>query len=233
MKKLTQYIEALTNLYGMVHKEVVQDIYNQQNDEKVTIAEIDTYFTDHFEAIASTGILPFENYFSQEIIIELDNFIQFIYQKGNKPYYVPDKEVLLKYAEYSYFEKAESYYKIYDYVYNNIYSHNEEAAACFCDQIYNGLRFGLSIDGIISVEFERLDVELTDDMQSKVLYGLMLDLKQDVRLWGNNGHTTRELSKIGGGEPDPSSHNNYIAIVHDFSAEKAQLREKNRTPTDS
>ena len=43
MNELAKYIIALSNLYGMVHKEMVVDVFNNQNKEKINIEEVENY----------------------------------------------------------------------------------------------------------------------------------------------------------------------------------------------
>lgn len=35
MENIKQYVKALTNFYGMVHKEKLVEIYNHQNEDKI------------------------------------------------------------------------------------------------------------------------------------------------------------------------------------------------------
>ena len=90
--RVADYIVALTNLYGLVHKEKVLEIYNQQNEEKVSIETIEAYL--------ETGI-PWEfvythgNYFVHEAIYALDSFEEELALRRGKPYYVPEKKELL------------------------------------------------------------------------------------------------------------------------------------------
>lgn len=41
MKLLKRYVIALTNLYGIVHKDKVLEIYQMQNEDPVTMKDID------------------------------------------------------------------------------------------------------------------------------------------------------------------------------------------------
>ena len=43
MNQLEQYIVAMTNLYGMFHKNKLVEIYNSQNDEKISISDVERY----------------------------------------------------------------------------------------------------------------------------------------------------------------------------------------------
>lgn len=187
MNKLTRYFVALTNLYGMVHKEMVLAIYNQMNERKVTIDEVDAYFSDDLERVPDTDVFTYGKCFCHEVVVELEHYVDFMRRKDDKPYYVPGEQVLLKYVDDAYYEKTEAYEKLYDYAYEHIYANDEEETGYFSESILKGLRFGLSVEVITSVEFERMEVELKDEMQGKVVRGLIVELNQDVRTWGIMG----------------------------------------------
>ena len=46
MSQLTQYIIALSNLYGMVHTDKVVEIYNSQNDDKIDLADVEEILSE-------------------------------------------------------------------------------------------------------------------------------------------------------------------------------------------
>ena len=196
MDKLTRYIVALTNLYGMVHKEMVLAIYNRMSERKVTIDEVDAYFSDDLERISGTDVFTYGKCFCHEVVVEMEHYVYFMRGKDDKPYYVPGERELLKYVDDAYYVKAEAYERLHDYAFEHIYTNDDEEADYFVESILKGLRFGLSVEVIMSVEFERMEVEMKDEMQRKVMRGLIAELKQDARTWGNNGYTERELSEI-------------------------------------
>lgn len=202
VEMLEKYIIALTNLYGMIRKDMVVDIYNRQNNDKITIEQIDVYFNDRITQIPKTEIYTYGTYFAHLLVVEFDNFTRFIRGKEDKPFYLPAQEDLLKYVNDSYFDKTESYYKLCNYVREHIFGENRSGAGYFCDNLYLSLKQGVSVDAIMSVEFERLQIELSGDFQDKIVYGLLLDFSQDVRNWENNGYTERELSLM---NSDPDS----------------------------
>lgn len=43
---IIDYIVALTNIYGIVPKDKVVEIYNMQNDDKITIEELENLDAD-------------------------------------------------------------------------------------------------------------------------------------------------------------------------------------------
>jgi len=187
MSKLLDYIISLTNLYGLVHKDKVVEIYNMQNKEQISeigdieIAELNKNFVyDH------------EDYFVHEIILEFDTFDEQLQQKKNKPFYIPDKEELLKYTDDFYFERNKQYKKLLNYVKNNYFNDDEEKAEYLCEDIQGICQFGFDIQEVIDL-FNIRDAKLTDKKQVKEVMQLVTELTNNVRIWENNGHTPHEI----------------------------------------
>ncbi|MFA7575309.1 MAG: hypothetical protein WCY14_07440, partial [Arcobacteraceae bacterium] len=121
MTQLTKYIIALTNLYGIVHKDKVIEIYNNQNAEKISHEDIETYFQNPPQVLEDNFTEIYEDYFVKDSIIENDRIDELMAEKANKPYYIPEQEELLKYVEDTYFQKSIAYKKLYDYIKKNFY----------------------------------------------------------------------------------------------------------------
>ena len=105
MPQLIDYIIALTNLYGIVHKNRVQTIYNQQHTEPVTEEELQLILDNPPSTLEKAFVVVYQDYFVHEFIIEERLFDELMLKKGRKPYYIPEKEELLLYIDESYFEK--------------------------------------------------------------------------------------------------------------------------------
>src|SRR5690625_914287 len=102
------YIVALTNLYGIVHKEKVSEIYNMQNKEQIEISEIEEIMRRNEEVLSKQFTYIYGDYFVHEAIIAFDECDLYLEQKAGKPYYIPHKRELLKYTDSEYFEKQKS-----------------------------------------------------------------------------------------------------------------------------
>lgn len=72
--QLIQYIISLSNLHGMVHKDKVVEIYNSQNEEQVSIGDIEAILNNHPEALSDAFILTHKDYFVMENIIDKNEF---------------------------------------------------------------------------------------------------------------------------------------------------------------
>ena len=89
MSQLTQYIIALSNLYGMVQKDKVVEIYNSQNEDKTNLVHVEEILNNPPKELEDAFILVHKNYFVIEAIIENSEFDLMLRKKADKPYYVP------------------------------------------------------------------------------------------------------------------------------------------------
>jgi len=186
-KKILDYIISLTNLYGIVHKDKVIEIYNMQNEEQISgignvdIAELNNNF-----------VYNHEDYFVHETIMEFDTFDEQLRESKNKPYYIPDKEELLKYTDDFYFEKNKQYKKLLNYVKNNLLNDDEEKAEYLCEDIQGTCEMGFDIQDIFDL-FNVRNVNFKDEKQATEVMQLVVELANHTRIWENNGHTPNEI----------------------------------------
>jgi hypothetical protein len=92
------YLKALTNLYGVVPIEKIIEIYNEHHDQHIDVdalryIDYDKRSKDITEFI---GIKD-NHFFNLDVLID-DNFDSLLKSKTGKPYYVPDKEEINRYA---------------------------------------------------------------------------------------------------------------------------------------
>lgn len=93
---------ALSNLYGMVHKDKVVEIYNSQNEDKIDLADIEEILNNPPEELEDAFVLTYKDHFVMETIIENNEFNLMLRKKADKPHYVPERDELLKYP-YDYY----------------------------------------------------------------------------------------------------------------------------------
>ena len=114
MNQLTEYIIALSNLYGMIQKDILVEIYNTQNEEPISLGEVEAYLENPPPELKKGHTYPYKDYFVHETILEFDEFESMLEKKGEKPFYVPAKKELLRYTDDFYFEKTKQY-KVLNY----------------------------------------------------------------------------------------------------------------------
>lgn len=194
MTQLTKYIIALTNLYGIVHKDKVIEIYNNQNAEKISHEDIETYFQNPPQVLEDNFTEIYEDYFVKDSIIENDRIDELMAEKANKPYYIPEQEELLKYVEDSYFEKSTAYKKLYDYIKKNFYEGDDYKTQILTEDLQGICQFAFDMK-LISACINNHEIIFDSQKQIQEVLQLVVDLSNNIRLWENNGHTPDELHK--------------------------------------
>ena len=99
MNLIHGYISALTNLYGILPAELLVEIFNSQNDEKISIEEVNNILNNFPEELTKAYVYSYQGYFVHEAVVEFDEFDSLMSEKAGKPYYIPNKEELLKYTD--------------------------------------------------------------------------------------------------------------------------------------
>ncbi len=192
MKLLKQYIIALTNLYGMVHKEMVVEIYNEQNEEQIISNDLNSYFKVVDEELEDAFVLCYKNYFVHETIMEFDEFDIMLNKKNNKPYYIPKKNELLNYTDEWYFEKTTQYKILLKYITENFFKGDIEAAEELCEDIQGLCQFDFKMQSIFN-EFNNKGISFNDIDHANEVLQMVIDFSNNIRIWDNNGFTPHEI----------------------------------------
>ncbi|TYB32358.1 MAG: hypothetical protein FXF49_11930 [Flexistipes sinusarabici] len=82
MDQLTKYIVAMTNLYGIVHKDKVVEIYNSQNEEQISTEDLEKFAIKPLkDVIAFESVGVHKGYFVHEMILDFDEFDMLLRKK--------------------------------------------------------------------------------------------------------------------------------------------------------
>ena len=176
----------------MIHKDKVVEIYNSQNDEKISIEDVEGYFQNPPQALADNFTEIYEDYFVKESIIENDEFGELMAKKADKPYYVPEQEELLKYVEDGYFEKSREYKVLYDYIKKNFYEGDDYKTQILAEDLQGICHFAFGMQ-LISESINNRGIIFDNQKQVKEVVYMVINLSNNVRLWENNGHTPDEM----------------------------------------
>lgn len=185
---LKDYVVALTNLYGIVSKEKVVEIFNLHNDDKISLEDLKTISSKILEA----GFVSIhKGYYVNDSILEFDEFDLMMEKKGDKPYYIPKQAELLRYADNFHFEKNDAYNKFLDYMKNHFFE-DEDKAEWFCEDIYGICQHDFDIQMIFQM-FNDRKISFKSEKQINGVLQLVMELSNNVRLWENNGFTPQEI----------------------------------------
>ena len=191
MSQLTKYVIALSNLYGMVHKDKVVEIYNNQNEDQIQQDNVDSILSTPHE-LKDNYVLTHKDYFVMETILDNNEFDMMLKKKADKPYYVPSKDELLKYLDGSYFEKSNQYNDLLSYLQKNFFKPGDEKAEWLAEDIQGMCQFGVNMQTIFNA-FNKIKISFKDMDQANEVMQLVMDLSNNIRIWENNGHTPNEI----------------------------------------
>ena len=192
---LIRYIIALTNLYGIVHKELICEIFNRQNSQPVSLSQVEAMLKDPPPALDEGFVVSYGDFFVSSSVLEFDDFDELLAQKSDKPYYRPDKSELLKYADNDYIEENESYQTLLNYIKNNFYKGDALKSQMLAKDIQGLCQNDGDID-IFLGEFSRRKLRFKNEQQRQEVVRLIEDLADHTRFWVNNGHTPLEMEEI-------------------------------------
>ncbi|WP_156779691.1 hypothetical protein [Desulforamulus reducens] len=192
MDKVMDYIQALTNLYGVVHKDKVQEIYNQQNDDKIDdksmeyiIKEKKDYLINHRQ------ITVHKDYFVYlSIMVAGSYFDEELRAKEGKPYYIPEKEELLKYKDVNYFEVNKEYEELLQFLKKMFW--RKSKAEDVAREIQMHCESFRAMENL-HLLFEEKKIRFKNAKQADELMRLIRNLANNTRIWQNNGYTPNEL----------------------------------------
>ena len=195
MKLLTTYIIALTNLYGIAPKKIVLEAYNAQNTEQVTKEALEKEIRDSAETLENHFVVSMEESFVNDSLLMLESDIpELLAEKGDKPYYVPEKTELLRYQDDFYFEKTAAYQAFCTYM-EESFPGDEASAREVSEEIYDTIHLEGTITSLFS-DLELMGVRLETKAEVLHVYNLALDMFYQTRLWQHNGHTLIEIAQI-------------------------------------
>lgn len=192
---LYNYLMAAVNLYGLVAPAKLVEIFNAQNgDDPVTEAEL----LQHLDSF----LVRTDQYFDLQrgTIVSLDmedqEFDDLMSKVQGKPYYVPDKQEFLKYADPDYFEMTPQLASLRDFV-TKEFRLDREIAEYLVDDIQLGCSMEASLEDLL-YEFERRNLDFKSQKQAQQTVALIADVYDHTRMWSNAGHTLDELRRMQG-----------------------------------
>lgn len=216
MKLVHEYIISLVNLYGIVHKDKVVEIYNEQNSEAINITVMDKVMREDVELLEKNYAFIERSHFVHESIIFFDDINEVLAERVGKPFYIPRKKELLKYRDQFYFEKTTYFYKLLRFITKNLTSGDGKIAVEICEEIQDMIQQECSLQEIFNI-FNQMDIVFEGQEQVEEMLSLVTDLSNNTRLWANNGHTPKELFRV---ERNFLRKNNSKAILWDDRLQK-------------
>jgi len=193
MNLLFDYVIALTNLYGVVDKEKVIEIYNMQNEPKSKVADVEFLMKNNKDILRKNYVEVEGCYFAHEALFVIkDDFEQLLREKAGKPYYIPEKEILLRYKDDEYYEETAQTKKMYRFLEKYVYAYNVNSVEDVFYEVLGHCQMEIQPIEIIQ-DLERIGVKFPTKKELIEALNLITDFYNNTRLWANNGFTPAEL----------------------------------------
>ncbi len=190
---IVDYIAAAANLYGACERSKLLEIFNSQNAEAATADEVDLaglklmYPHQEYDVYEDYWI---SNYFEDDNREELAELLEL---SRNKPYYIPPKTEFLRYADNLYTPSTLQFEKLKTYISRHVVR-DRELAETVADNIRLASSMEAPLDELLD-EFLMLNIELSEQ-QIDGLLPLLVELRNNTRLWANRGFTPVEMRSL-------------------------------------
>ncbi len=193
------YILALANLYGIYKPQLLLEIFNAQNSEKLDdmeLMQIYWCFCQRQQIFFMHGAYIASDYFQDTDTDDEFKELDSKYEKVS--HYIPEKEELLKYKDDMYYEATAQLTALRKHILHNICNDEELVDELVDDiQLQCSLSWSFSMQDIF-FEFERRNIQFKNKKTIDELLPYITDVINNTRLWVNGGHTPAEMKKAYG-----------------------------------
>ncbi|MFH5881317.1 hypothetical protein [Liberiplasma polymorphum] len=144
------------------------------------------------KTLESNEVILIDDYFVHRSLLPDDYKLLLSIQK-TKPRYVPSKRLIERYAYYDFLEETKEVKALENYLKNQFLT---IAQVMDCVREIHWLaRYEYGVDRLLKV-LENHQVMITTEQELKAVVDLIVPLKNNVRLWVNNGFTPRGLREF-------------------------------------
>lgn len=193
-KLLDLYARAAVNLYGAISKREFAEIFNRQNAEQTNPNEV--------VALLLPLVLKNKWYcFYKDYIVHYWAIEDFAYAdswlraQGDKPRFIPEKDELLKF-ENQYYEsekQASCWNKLHEFIVMAWPDNNQRYR--FYYELKESSAFSTGIQEVGEL-LDKYRLVFNCEKQAQAFFDLLMDARNNTRLWSNKGYTPNEMKKL-------------------------------------
>lgn len=191
VEECLKYMNASAEIYGIIPLKKLAEIINEQNEYKVTDADLKAIYRTadndelHF-AIYKQNVV-------QEAILMFDgDFERLRFYQKSKPYKKYEKTEFLKSAGY-YIELPDVYQKLRKYLVAEIEVYRDVAVG-ICEDIYIIIHTSIEIPKLADIlnVLERRSLQISYEQYENMMK-IITECFNNTPMWANNGYTPNEL----------------------------------------
>lgn len=188
---LDLYAKAAVNLYGTLTRSEFVEIFNSQNEDKITCDEV---FTILLPCVLKYGWYCFykDSIVHYALFTDFDMVDYMQREQCGKPRYIPQKEKFLKYEweQYSdndYWQNVAVFMlKTFKPLENVMNAHME---------IRDYLSHSSGINKLSKI-MDKYGIELADENHAQGFIDILMLAKNNTRIWENKGYSPNEMHRI-------------------------------------
>ncbi|MGM7636619.1 IS1096 element passenger TnpR family protein [Bacillus sp. Hm123] len=193
-----QYAIACVNLYGQIDYSKFLEIYNGQNEPALSRKELMAVLKDSHYAmqLEEADIFAHDRALMHHAIELFDDYASFLAETLGKPFYVPEKEELLRYVDDFYIEHTPEQDKFARMLAKDFFGgstlmvHEEIEELVFSLQVAQS-DFQLTVQQFLQ-RFEFQDMKQLNEYAHAITM-----IANTTRIWENRGYTPQELAEMG------------------------------------
>lgn len=241
VKALQDYFCAFANLYAIIPLRKALEIYNSQNPPieeaaflqfaelirhdlfPFVIMGADEIYSDWEGAVSPMDRLLIDD----SLFIGEEDFPQLQEKQSGKPYYVPPREELLKYADEFYYEETAAYRALRDYLEKDKRMSRKKAAV-LTEELWMTAYMGEAADNPRQLfdTAENMGCVLNGKDDMNRFFQLYTNMSNNTRIPSNRGYTPEELMKLSGSRPASITlKDSFKQAVKDGAIDLQELRE--------
>lgn len=193
-KLVMDYIVACTNLYGIAPMEKVVEIYNEQNEQKISLVEIKNLLQSRQvkQQLEERFVYSEADEFVAEATSESDEKAELRKAAAGKPYYIPEKAELLEYTAEEYFEQTPEQQIVKEMLQED-FGDEVEADEEVAELVLNLQVSSGDFMAVLSLFTAGLDLPI-EKVERYIPF--IVKIADTTRLWENRGHTMKELRQL-------------------------------------
>lgn len=199
MDKLSIYITAAVNYYGLIHENELAELYQRHHGTELTIETLRDVVGSSLNS--ERAIIHYQNGILYEDEATMGDILNdLLYAKRWRPIHQPDLAELLKYASKDYFEITPTFEAWKGFVEEHMTGGARTADEIAGDALVLAQAGWPFIE--IRQELAKEGCHLIDPSEQALYDPRLLGMCDDVRLWELNGHTPKEYRRLLGESDD-------------------------------
>ncbi len=192
-----EYIEGMTNFFGITTFAEVAELYNQYNDADLSADD----FGDVYRLFSQREqlITYYREHLVNGFLLEEGEFEELYLVQQKYPRYIPTEEQILAYVDEWMFEMSPATVTLKEYLRDAFGEEPDFPLEDLVSEIQAEATLESSFQEIFDL-FENYEVKFTSFEQAKEIVRLLTDVINNTRLWSLNGYTPLEMHRINGME---------------------------------